>query len=205
MKIFNTILITLLVLFLLSFAAFEFFDISVNFSKKSDNIKKIETTNQDATMQEENKQTETTSLNLPQEINELMAQKLKEGTGEAVKAGDKITVHYTGYLTNGTKFDSSVNRGTPFQITIGVGQVIPGWDQGILGMLVGEQRRLLIPAELAYGEAGVPGAIPPNSPLIFDVELISIDEKAPVGDGDLVEPITEETPTEENLETPSEE
>ena len=99
----------------------------------------------------------------------------QEGTGEqAVKAGDDITVHYTGKLTDGTKFDSSVDRGVPFDFTIGQGQVIQGWDQGLLGMKVGEKRTLTIPSELAYGSRGAGNVIPPNAVLVFDVELVAI-------------------------------
>ena len=98
----------------------------------------------------------------------------KEGTGERqVKKGDTISVHYTGKLVDGTKFDSSVDRGTPFTFTVGAGQVIQGWEQGFIGAKVGEKRTLTIPAELGYGSRAV-GTIPANSTLIFDVELVSI-------------------------------
>lgn len=110
---------------------------------------------------------------------QLAAEILQEGTGDAqVKAGDSITVHYTGWLANGTKFDSSLDRGQPFTVTAGVGQVISGWDQGVLGMKVGEKRKLTIPANLAYGEAGLGEVIPPNSDLTFEVELLSINSSA---------------------------
>ncbi|MBU4360783.1 FKBP-type peptidyl-prolyl cis-trans isomerase [Patescibacteria group bacterium] len=113
-----------------------------------------------------------------QDITELSAQILKEGTGNRqVKAGDEITVHYTGMLLDATKFDSSVDRGQPFSLTIGAGQVIQGWDAGIIGMKIGEQRRLFIPSELAYGEQGAGELIGPNADLVFDVELISIDSE----------------------------
>lgn len=98
-----------------------------------------------------------------------------EGTGDrAVKSGDTISVNYTGKLMDGTKFDSSLDRGTPFTFTIGQGQVIKGWDQGLIGMKVGEKRTLAIPSELGYGERGSGSVIPPNAALIFDTELVSI-------------------------------
>lgn len=100
---------------------------------------------------------------------------LKEGTGAVAENSDKVTVHYVGILENGTKFDSSVDRGTPFTFTLGIGQVIKGWDQGVLGMKVGEKRRLTIPSDLAYGDSGV-GSIPPKSTLIFEVELLRVDK-----------------------------
>lgn len=100
---------------------------------------------------------------------------IQEGTGERMtRSGDTIAVHYTGKLTDGTKFDSSVDRGTPFEFTIGKGMVIQGWDQGLLDMKVGEKRTLTIPAEMGYGARGAGSAIPPNATLIFDVELVSI-------------------------------
>lgn len=96
------------------------------------------------------------------------------GTGEEARAGQRVTVHYTGWLTNGQKFDSSRDRNDPFQFALGRRQVIAGWDEGVAGMRVGGQRRLLIPSELGYGARGAPGAIPPNATLIFDVELLRV-------------------------------
>lgn len=99
---------------------------------------------------------------------------LKEGTGQEAKDGDVIVVHYVGMLEDGTKFDSSLDRGTPFVFTLGAGRVIKGWDQGVLGMRVGEKRKLTIAPEFGYGETGVPGAIPSNATLIFEVELLEV-------------------------------
>jgi len=109
-----------------------------------------------------------------QRENNMKTEILKEGTGEAAKNGDKVSVHYTGWLENGTKFDSSIDRGTPFEFTLGTGQVIQGWDLGVAGMKVGEKRKLTIPAELGYGAQGAGGVIPPNATLIFEVELLDI-------------------------------
>ena len=96
------------------------------------------------------------------------------GTGEVAVAGKSVTVHYTGWLTNGQKFDSSVDRGQPFTFPLGAGRVIKGWDEGVQGMKVGGKRKLTIPSNLGYGARGAGGAIPPNATLVFDVELISV-------------------------------
>lgn len=98
----------------------------------------------------------------------------KEGTGEAVKSGQTAVVHYTGMFTDGKVFDSSVPRGQAFPVKLGAGMVIKGWDVGLVGMKVGEQRRLTIPHELGYGANGAGGIIPPNTTLVFDVELLEI-------------------------------
>jgi FKBP-type peptidyl-prolyl cis-trans isomerase FkpA len=105
---------------------------------------------------------------------ELQIEKLVEGNGPAPKAGDRVAVHYTGWLTDGRKFDSSVDRGQPFVFTLGRGQVIGGWDQGVATMRVGDKVRLTIPPHLGYGARGAGGVIPPNATLIFEVELLQI-------------------------------
>jgi len=99
---------------------------------------------------------------------------IKVGTGLVAKDGDHVRVHYTGWLTSGKKFDSSVDRHEPFELTLGKGEVIKGWDEGIAGMKVGGKRQLRIPPDLAYGAQGYPGAVPPNATLIFDVRLLAV-------------------------------
>jgi FKBP-type peptidyl-prolyl cis-trans isomerase len=99
---------------------------------------------------------------------------MQQGNGAAAKSGDTVSVHYVGTLTDGKKFDSSRDRGQPFTFTLGKGMVIKGWDQGVVGMKVGEKRKLTIPGPLAYGAAGHPPVIPPNATLVFEIEMMSI-------------------------------
>ncbi len=118
----------------------------------------------------QNIQLEAAELKIPEK------KEIEEGNGEEAKNGDIISVHYTGTLEDGAKFDSSLDREQPFIFILGIGQVIKGWDLGVLGMKVGEKRKLTIPSTLGYGKTGVPGVIPPDAVLVFEVELLSINE-----------------------------
>lgn len=106
----------------------------------------------------------------------LKIQDIVVGTGQEAKVGKTLSVHYVGALENGTKFDSSIDRGEPFNFVLGAGQVIKGWDQGFAGMKVGGKRILVIPPSLGYGSSGAGGVIPPNATLVFEVELVSVVE-----------------------------
>jgi FKBP-type peptidyl-prolyl cis-trans isomerase len=107
-------------------------------------------------------------------VSALSKEDQKVGTGPAAVAGDKVRVHYTGTLLDGTKFDSSRDRNEPFEFTLGQGMVIKGWDEGVAGMKKGGKRKLTIPSDMAYGKRGSPPVIPPDAPLLFDVELVEI-------------------------------
>ncbi len=107
-------------------------------------------------------------------MSDLKIEDLKAGTGDEAKTGKRVTVHYVGTLTNGSKFDSSRDRNQGFSFELGAGKVIKGWDQGVSGMKVGGLRKLTIPPELGYGARGFPPVIPPDSTLVFEVELLSV-------------------------------
>jgi len=107
-------------------------------------------------------------------VTSLQIEDTKVGTGPEAQPGRQVSVHYTGTLMDGTKFDSSRDRNEPFEFRLGAGEVIPGWDQGVKGMKVGGTRKLTIPPSLAYGSQGSPGAIPPNATLKFDIELLGV-------------------------------
>ena len=116
----------------------------------------------------------TPGANVTSTASGLKYEDLTVGTGATPKAGQTCSVHYTGWLTNGSKFDSSRDRGTPFTFPIGQGSVIKGWDEGVMGMKVGGKRKLWVPPALAYGPDGYPPVIPPNSELVFEVELLGV-------------------------------
>jgi FKBP-type peptidyl-prolyl cis-trans isomerase FkpA len=118
--------------------------------------------------------TPATSKDEAKKSTELVISDEAVGEGTVAKRGDRVTVHYTGWLLNGTKFDSSKDRNQPFSFSLGAGNVIPGWDQGVAGMKVGGKRKLTIPPELGYGVRGAGGVIPPNATLVFEVELLKI-------------------------------
>ena len=108
------------------------------------------------------------------DVEELIIEDIEEGHDGEAKAGDTVVVHYKGTLDDGEKFDSSYDRGLPFQFKLGAGMVIKGWDQGVAGMKIGGRRKLTIPSDLAYGDRGVDFSIPPFATLIFEVELLDI-------------------------------
>lgn len=112
--------------------------------------------------------------NIIKNENGFIVEVLKEGAGQEAKNNDTIAVHYVGTFEDGAKFDSSIDRGEAFVFVLGEGRVIKGWDLGVLGMKIGEKRKLTVPGDLAYGSVGRPGAIPPNATLIFEVELLAI-------------------------------
>ena len=153
-------------------------DMPASEEASADTTNPTETMTEDATHSQKDTVAENTSAT------ELKSEILQPGSGQAATKGDNVVVHYTGTFTDGKKFDSSVDRGTPFNFTLGAGQVIRGWDEGVVGMLIGEKRKLTIPPEMGYGAQGV-GPIPPNSTLVFEVELLDIKSVEDVVNGGL--------------------
>jgi FKBP-type peptidyl-prolyl cis-trans isomerase len=135
------------------------------------NTEEVNAEDLDNLLQDENMDNQTDEA---LDAEEFVAEDLIEGTGEEVKNGDTVKVNYTGTLLDGTQFDSSLDRGEPFEFTVGQGQVIQGWDEGLLGMKVGGKRKLTIPSSMGYGETGAGESIPPNAGLIFEIELVEI-------------------------------
>ena len=113
-------------------------------------------------------------LSMEHTSSDLTLHDLEVGNGQEIKEGDIASMHYTGWLQDGTKFDSSLDRGQPFEFTLGSGNVIKGWDDGVVGMKVHGKRKLIIPPSLGYGSSGAGGVIPPNATLIFEVELLAV-------------------------------
>jgi len=130
--------------------------------------------NTSSEVKSEDTQNMATSQSTAQSDSELKLEDLVVGTGPEAKGGDRVSVHYTGWLVDGTKFDSSRDRNQPFQFVLGQGRVIQGWDKGVVGMKVGGKRKLVIPPQMAYGERGAGGIIPPNAVLTFEVELLEL-------------------------------
>ena len=150
--------------------------VALSFSGKSENVKNKEQS-QNSTKPVTPEQSTNKETDMSKEVTTESGLKyvdITEGSGDAPKKNQLVTVHYVGTLENGEKFDSSVDRDSPFQFTLGIGQVIKGWDEGVASMKVGGKRKLIIPAELGYGSATV-GPIPANSTLIFEVELLGIE------------------------------
>jgi FKBP-type peptidyl-prolyl cis-trans isomerase FkpA len=162
------ILIGLAIVLVVAVAAFFAYD-SLRSSRQASALATQQTSNQGPPSLPAGSQTITTASGL-------QYQDVLVGSGAEAKSGDKVSVHYTGWLSDGTKFDSSVDRNQPFQFTLGAGNVIKGWDEGVAGMKVGGKRRLTIPPDLGYGAEGYPPVIPPDATLIFDVELLGINQ-----------------------------
>ncbi len=144
-------------------------------TKKSSKIQPLATPTPTSTIESTAEPVATISATPMTQVDKLIIQDEKVGTGAEATAGKKVTVNYVGTLLDGTKFDSSYDRGTPFSFNLGIGEVIQGWDQGVDGMKVGGKRKLTIPSSLGYGAQGVPGAIPGGATLVFEVELLGVE------------------------------
>lgn len=161
----NTIII--LVIILIIAVAAIYFLMTKNNTESQTSTASLSTANQ-------NQQTQQASANF--DVQGMKIEILQQGSGEGARSGEKVTVNYVGTLQDGVKFDSSIDRGTPFQFTLGQNSVIQGWELGVLGMKAGEKRKLTIPSELAYGPAGAGGIIPPNATLIFEIDMLEINK-----------------------------
>ena len=139
-----------------------------------ENTSDQENASENAPAEQEATPQESTAATSTGDVTELVIEDVVVGTGAEAKAGDTVTVHYTGWLTDGTKFDSSVDAGQPFEFPLGQGYVIKGWDEGVAGMKVGGVRKLTIPPDMGYGAQGAGGVIPPNATLVFEVELLAV-------------------------------
>lgn len=141
--------------------------------EKDTQVASVVTAKNDTNAKEALTKTLTSSMDINGKLGQIVSDDVVLGTGAEVKTGDTVSVHYIGTLQNGTEFDNSYKKGTPFEFKVGEGRVIKGWDQGLIGMKVGGQRILVIPPSLAYGAQAI-GPIPANSTLVFAIELISI-------------------------------
>ncbi len=167
-------LYVIIFLFLLTIAGGTF----IFFDKRDENqtLQKVAPSDTITNAAEDVFETEPQSTATPgMEVTELKIEDGKTGTGEVAATGKIVTVNYVGTLTDGTKFDSSYDRNQPFSFTLGAGEVIEGWDKGVAGMRVGGKRKLTIPSSMAYGDGGIPGAIPGGATLIFEIELLSVE------------------------------
>lgn len=163
----------ILPLILLIAGGFWFVNSQKSETKTAPQVSISSTPTQPATINEDQKVSPSAAVQ--ENMEGLVIEDIKVGTGVAASSGKKVTVHYSGTLVDGTKFDSSYDRGAPFTFDLGAGEVIKGWDLGVEGMKIGGKRKLTIPSELGYGQRGAGSAIPPNATLIFEVELLKVE------------------------------